>query len=643
MAPAETKLVLGTAGHIDHGKTALIRALTGVDTDRLPEEQERGITIDLGFAPLDLADGRRVSVVDVPGHEGLVRTMVAGATGIDLALIVVAADEGVMPQTREHLAICRLLGISRGVVALTKIDIADPDVAELAADEVALLLDTMGFVDTKVIPVSAVTGEGIEALRETLSEVTEATEPRTPRSGPARLNVDRCFAAKGFGCVVTGTLVGASFAVGDPVEIFPSGRRARVRGVQHHGLTSEQGEPGMRCALNLQGVEVADVSRGQVIATPDSLVPTRALDVMLTWLEDAPEFDDRAAVEFLVGTAERRAHLAAIGVPGFRAGSTTFARVHLDGDPLTVLPGDHFIARGFARTDTGGSTFGGGVVLDVSPPHRRRSDPLLESELRELAQRDPALDLTVRIRRAGLAGLPIDRLQREVGLDGDTLAAVLDRLAGDGTVAVTTNSRCLVAAACNELETRLCDALDVYHAREPLRPGMPIGALRGQLPDNVSRDVAELALSRLQERGEIALSDDVAHRVSHRPKLSPGDQALVERILRDAAKFALEPPSEKDWSEQLGTSREHLQDLLAHLKREGRMVRTPGDLWFDAAAIATLRDQVVAHFESHDRLDTPDYKALIGTTRRTAVPLMEYFDGIHLTIRKGDARVLRRK
>jgi len=643
LALAETRLVLGTAGHIDHGKTTLIHALTGVDTDRLPEEQERGITIDLGFAPLDLADGRRISVVDVPGHEGLVRTMVSGATGIDLALIVVAADEGVMPQTREHVAICRLLGISRGVVALTKIDIADPDVAELAADEASSLLESMGFVDTPVVPVSAVTGEGIEALRETLGEVADSAEPRTPRSGPARLNVDRCFAAKGFGCVVTGTLVGAPFAVGDAVEIFPSGRRARVRGVQHHGLASKQGEPGMRCALNLQGVEVADVSRGQVIATPDSLIPTHTVDVMLTWLEDALEFDDRASVEFLVGTAERRAHLAAIGTPGLRAGSTLLARVHLEGEPLTLLPGDHFIARGFSRTDTGGSTFGGGIVLDVSPPHRRRSDPLLESELRDLSKRDPALDLTTRIHRAGLSGISADRLRRETGLVREALAATLERLADEGSVAATVNGNHLGAAACKELESRLLEALDAYHAREPLRPGMPTGALRGQLPENVPRDAAELALMRLQERGDIALAEDIAHRTSHRPTLSADDRALVERIQRESAAFALEPPSEKDWSEQLGTSREHLQDLLAHLKRAGKMVRTPGDLWFDADAIAALQSRIEAHFESHDRLETPDYKALIGTTRRTAVPLMEYFDEIHLTLRNGPARILRRK
>jgi len=429
--------------------------------------------------------------------------------------------------------------------------------------------------------------------------------------------------------------------VGDAVSIFPSGLRARVRGVQHHGAASERGEPGMRCALNLQGVEVAQVSRGQVVGAPDSLVSTNTVDVRITWLDDAHAVEDRAAVEFLVGTAERRAHLAAIGEPGFRPGETKFARVHIEGEPLCLLPGDHFIARGFARTETGGSTFGGGVVLDVSPPHRRRSDPALAAELRELERRDAAVDVSVRVARSGLAGMAADRLRREVGLAAADLEAVLESLAQSGAIARTAGGLCIAAAACDDLEARLEAALDAYHEREPLRPGMPIGALRGQLPENVPREITERVLARAIERGEVELHEDVARRSSHRPTLSADDQALVERILEQARGFGLEPPSDKDWSERLGTSREHLQDLLAHLKRDGRLVRTGGDLWFDAGAIEELRQRIAAHFESHDRLDTPAYKALIGTTRRTAVPLMEYFDEIRFTIRSGDARVLR--
>jgi len=639
---AEARLVLGTAGHIDHGKTTLIHALTGVDTDRLPEEKARGITIDLGFAPLDLGDGLQLSVVDVPGHEGLVRTMVSGATGIDLALIVVAADEGVMPQTREHVAICRLLGITRGVVALTKMDLAEPDVAELAAEEVAELMAGSELADAPIVCVSATTGDGMEALREALRKVVAESSPRTPRSGPGRLCVDRCFAAKGFGCVVTGTLVGTPFVVGDAVELYPSGLRARVRGLQHHGLATDRGVPGVRCALNLQGVEVADVSRGLVVSVPDALQPTTTIDVSLNWLDAAPETEDRVSVEFLVGTAERRAHLAPIDAAGFLPGQSSFARVHIEGDALALLPGDRFIVRGFARTEMGGATLGGGTVLDVAPPHRRRSDPTLAAELTELSKREAGTDLTVRIRRSGLGGIAVDRLRRESGLRGEELEGALAGLVAEGAAAATGSNTWLCAAALEELEHRLTKALDEYHAREPLRPGMSLGTLRGVLPENVGRDAAELALARVVESGSVALSDDVAHRSDHRPRLSSEDEALVTRILSDAREFGLEPLSERDWSERLGIAREHLQDLLAHLKREGRLVRAPGDLWFDAAAVEALRERILAHFESHDRLETKAYKALIGTTRRTAVPLMEYFDDSHLTTRTAEARILRR-
>jgi len=641
LAPADTRLVLGTAGHIDHGKTTLIHALTGVDTDRLPEEKERGITIDLGFAPLDLGDGRRVSVVDVPGHEGLVRTMVAGASGIDLALIVIAADEGVMPQTREHIAICELLGIDHAVVALTKIDAADPDIAELAAEEAADLLRETSLAGAKIVPVSAISGQGLDDLRSALRDLVDSSPARTPRSGPPRLNVDRCFAARGFGCVVTGTLIGSPFAVGDAVEIQPTALRARVRGLQHHGSSAQQGEPGVRCAINLQGIDVSDVSRGNVVSTPGALQPSTTFDTRLHWLAAAAPAEGRVAVEFLVGTAERRAHIAPIGADSFEPGAACFARVHIDGEALTLLPGDRFIARGFARTEMGGSTVGGGVVLDIAPPHRRRSDPSLAAELARLAKGEPITDLEVRIQRSGLAGISEDRLRRETGQQGDALANSLAELVASEIALPTVNRSWLAATAIAELERQLLVALDAYHEGKPLRPGMPIGALRGRLPDNVPSDVAQLALDRIVASGAAAITDDVAHRSEHRLELSDADQLLVDRILAEAENFALEPPSEREWSESLGVSREHLLNLLAFLKREGRLVRAPGDLWFSTGAIAALRERITAHFEMHQRLDTKAYKSLIGTTRRTAVPLMEYFDDEHLTSRSGDARVLR--
>jgi len=639
---ADQRLVLGTAGHIDHGKTALVRALTGVDTDRLPEEKARGITIDLGFAPLELPGGAKLSVVDVPGHEGLVRTMVAGASGIDLLLLVVAADEGVMPQTREHLAICELLGLSRGVVALTKSDTVEPEMAELATEEVAELLDGTALAGAPVLPVSSVTNDGVPELLEALALLVQATAPRTPRRGPARLSIDRAFEMRGFGGVATGTLIGAALSVGDALRVYPTELEGRVRGLQAHGEKAQRCLPGGRVAVNLQGVELSDLSRGRVLAPPDRLTTTRTLDVRLGWLESAPELSDGAAAEFLTGTCERRARVAPIGAGAIRPGTAGFARVHIDGDPVTALPGDRFILRGFARTDLYGATLGGGTLLDVAPPHRRRSDPALVSDLEALLRREPPVDLSVRVRRAGLSGIARADLERETGFGREELDAAATKLSGEDAVHATRDGRMLAGSALSALEQRLIDALDVYHRDEPLRPGMPTAALRGSLPENVPGPVAELALERLASRELLVLEGDHARRPEHRVELDPQASKLAARIAETLADAALEAPSLRDLATAVGARADALGDLLAHLEREGRLVRAPGDLWFDAAAVEALRERLRAHFRQHDTLDTQTFKALIGTTRRTAVPLMELLDTERFTARRGEVRVLRK-
>jgi selenocysteine-specific elongation factor len=632
-------LVLGTAGHIDHGKTALVRALTGVDTDRLPEEKARGITIELGFAPLDLEGGARLSVIDVPGHEALVRTMVAGATGIDLVLLVVAADEGVMPQTREHVAICELLGIRSGVAALTKIDAADPGVAELAAQETAELLAGSALAGCPIVRVSAQTGEGIAALRQALSALAAAACPRTPRSGPPRLSIDRSFAARGFGSVVTGTLVGGAFRVGDPVELHPGGQRGRVRGLQSHGVASESCPAGVRCAINVGGIELSELARGRVLSRPGALAPTALLDAELWWLESAPPLSGLASVEFLAGAAALRARAGPIGARTLAPGGRGFARIHLEGEPVALLPGDRFIVRGFARTALGGATLGGGSVVDVAPPHRRRSDPELLRELESLARGEPAERVRVRVRRAGLAGIPAEELARQTGLAEGELESALEEPRSEGHLARTPGGRWLEESALEGLERRLLAALAAWHAAEPIRPGMPTGALRGALPENVGREVADLVLERLATRGAIALEEELVRRSDHRPRLDASDRALLERIAAEARAAGLEPPSLRDWSARLGVGAGRLRELLAHLEREERLVRAPGELWFDREAVAALRARVQAHLRAHGRLETPAYKSLIGTTRRTAVPLMELLDAERVTVRRGEVRL----
>jgi selenocysteine-specific elongation factor len=493
-----------------------------------------------------------------------------------------------------------------------------------------------------MIPVSSLTGEGIEELRSAIAEAIASAAPRTPRTGPPRLSVDRSFAAKGFGSVVTGTLIGGAFSVGDTVEIQPLGRRCRIRGLQSHGVSVDTCEPGLRCALNLQGVELEEISRGQAISAPAALGTTLTADVKLWWLGTAPAIEEQAAIEFLSGTAERRARLAPIGDSCFQPGCAGYARLHIDGDPVPLAPGDRFIARGFARNELAGSTVGGGIVLDVAPPHRRRSDPALASDLAELESGDASSAIVVRVRRSGFGGFEAEPLRREAGLPASSFDAALAELVGKDQIASTSSQRWLHRDALEDLGRRLLAGLGEFHDAEPIRPGMPIGALRGSLPENVARDSAELAMSRLADRGQLVVESDLARLPDHRPTLDAADQALVERIVTEARVAALEPPSLRDWESRLGVGAEHLKDLLAHLVRIGELVRAPGELWFERGAVDALREKIAAHLREHSRLETPDYKALIGTSRRTAVPLMELFDQEHFTVRSGDARVLRR-
>jgi len=528
------------------------------------------------------------------------------------------------------------------VVALTKADAVDAEMRELAADEVRELLASTALAGAPVLPVSSLTGDGIDALRQALAELAVDAAPRTPRAGPPRLSIDRGFEMKGFGGVATGTLIGAALSVGDVLRVYPTELSGRIRGLQAHGEAVQRIEPGGRCAVNVQGVPLPELSRGRVLAPPERLAPTRLLDVQLCWLDTAPDLTEAAAVELLTGTSERRARVAPIGAERIAAGSVGFARLHIDGDPLVALPGDRFILRGFARTAMGGATLAGGSILDVAPPHRRRSDPALLRDLEQLLRGQPALDLAVRVRRAGLSGVSDADLCRETGWDAQQLAKLAGQTRGDDAVSATRDHRLVGEAALASLETRLLDALDAYHRSEPLRPGMPTGTLRRALPENVPTASADLALERLAARQALLVSGDHVRRPDHRPQLDPQTRKRSDQIAALLAKAGLEAPSLRDLARAVDSSPGALGDLLAHLEREGRLVRAPGELWFDAGAVEALRERLREHFRSHETLDTPTYKSIIGTTRRTAVPLMELLDTQRFTTRRGEVRVLRK-
>jgi selenocysteine-specific elongation factor len=398
------RLILGTAGHIDHGKTSLIRALCGVDCDRLPEEKARGITIELGFAPLVLPDGTELSVIDVPGHEKLVRTMISGATGIDLVLFVVAADEGIMPQSREHLAICDLLGIEVAVVALTKSDLVDEELRELARLEIEEELADTSLAGAEIVPVSSRDGSGLDALREALTRAAERCQGRTLRDGPAWLCVDRTFSVRGFGTVVTGTLRGAALQEGQSVDVLAEGRRehalAKIRGLEVHGARVKHAQPGSRCAVNLHGIEVEAVPRGSVLATPGRIDHRPRIEAEVRVLPEAPPLTDGMSVTAHIGTAERRARVLVLGDAAIAPGESGFVELRFD-RPVPAIEGDRFIVRGFKRIPESGWTIGGGRILDPAPARRLRRAQRIDA-LAAASGGDHAAWLDARLRRAGV-------------------------------------------------------------------------------------------------------------------------------------------------------------------------------------------------------------------------------------------------
>ncbi len=637
---AGQSLVLGTAGHIDHGKTSLVRALTGHDLDRLPEEKARGITIELGFAALELSDGLRVALVDVPGHEKFVRTMVAGASGLDLVMVVVAADEGVMPQTREHLAICELLGVHRGLVVLSKSDLVDEEMIELATEDVREAIAGGPLEGVAIIPASSETGDGIDAVRATLEELIRTAPPRADDGRPARLFIDRTFTKHGFGAVATGTWSGRPRKVGQSIVLEPGARKAKIRGLERHGEAVEAAESGARIAVNLQGVATDEIHRGDLLAEPGALLETSIFDASIRWMARKAQLDRATSVELLTGTTERRARIAPIGEIPIGPGDRGFARIHVEGPPLALLPGDRFVVRGFARDAGVGSTLGGGIVQDVTPPLRRRRDAGLYADLDRMTKGDAAAGLAVRIGRSGLQGKLTRDLGRETGLAAEALEASLNGLNEAGEIVRLDPTVSISTEAAARLMDELLAALDVFHEKNPLQPGMPRATLAGTLPTNVTNEAATFLLSRLAERGDIAIRRETVTRSGFSSHLNESQTRLAEDLRRRFSEAGLDAPALRTISEENGENLIELRALAHYLERENVLVAAPDELFFDRASVETLIGDVLAHFDQSDELDTQTLKSMIGTSRRTAMPLMALLDELQVTRRDGSLRRL---
>ena len=608
-------MIIGTAGHIDHGKTTLVRALTGVDTDRLPEEKKRGITIELGFAPLELRGIGTAGVVDVPGHEAFVRTMLAGATGVDLALLVVAADEGMMPQTREHLAILSLLAVRGGVVALTKTDLVEDEWLALVTEDVRAALAGSPLTDAAIVPVSATTGAGLDALRTALAAAAERLPARDP-DDLFRMPVDRSFTVKATGTVVTGTVWSGSLAADATVRIMPNGRAARVRGIQSHGAATAGARPGARVALSIAGVDRDDVPRGSWIITESEWAPTRLLRADVALLDDAAPLGPRTKVRFHLGTQDVGARIVAAG-GALAPGAIRGARVLLD-EPVLTRAGDRFVLR---RPSPAG-TIGGGVVADPAPAVARA--------------RPWAPNLTVTDR--------LDAVLVEAGGEGVSPRALTVRLgvapSEAGRVAtghpraIATPDGRLVATAVVEAATERAAVLVAdHHRRAPLEPGLPLSALRSALAAGAG--VVEVVLSRLAAERSIVVEGAIARLADWAPTLRDGDLSIAAMVEARLAGAGSEPPSVPELAAAIGHDP---LPVLRFLEREGKVLQVEEDRFYFApslsALVATVRERMLS-----GRVYSPaELREITGLSRKYLIPFLEYCDRRGITVRQDNGR-----
>jgi len=635
-------IVMGTAGHVDHGKTALIKILTGVDTDRLKEEKERGITIELGFASLALPGGLTLGVVDVPGHERFVRNMVAGAAGIDLAAMVIAADEGIMPQTREHLHICALLGIRRGLVALTKTDLVDGEWLELVREEVREFLRGTFLEGSPIVPVSSMTGEGFPELLAAIEKAAGEVE-READVGLFRLPVDRVFSMKGFGTVVTGTLMSGSVAVGEEVEIYPAGLRSRVRGLQVHNRPVETAEAGQRTAVNLQGMERDVIERGYVLARPDTLIPSQRLDVLYRHLAGAgKKIKNRTLVRLHTGTSEVMARLILLGRDELEPGGEGNAQLVLE-TPLAVVAGDRFVVRSYSPV----TTIGGGVILDPLPAKHKRSAPGIGEEFRILSTGQAEERVAAVLARAGTGGIAEAGLVVRTGIRAKELRRILEGMFGARKAVLVERDemRVLSPPVYAELQAAVLRELEVYHERFPLKEGVSREELRGILAggEGAAQKIFSMALRDLEKKGSLVSERENIRLAGHRVRLQEEMENLRGEISRVYREGGLAPPTAREIAERYPGRGKEIASLIGVMTREGELVRISEDLNFHRDCLERLREDYRRLLVREGEATPASFRELTGLSRKFIIPLMEYFDMTKLTMRAGDRRLLRGK
>jgi selenocysteine-specific elongation factor len=634
------EIIVGTAGHIDHGKTALVRALTGTDADRLPEEKERGITIDIGFAELDMGDAH-FGFVDVPGHERFVKNMLAGASGIDLVMLVIAADEGVMPQTREHFEICRLLALTQGIVVLTKSDLVDDETLELAKLEAAELVAGSFLEDAPVVAVSSVKGAGINELKTRLSDCAAGVSVRN-RDRVTFLPIDRSFTVKGFGAVVTGTLASGGITEGSELELLPEGRRVRVRGVQTHGRSVESAVSGQRTAVNLGGIDHGELSRGMVLSKPGVLRPTQIFDSHLEILGDASwPLRSRQRVRLHIGTAEVLARVSVIDKTGeIASGSKGFVQFRLE-SPVASFLGERFIVRSYSPQ----ATIGGGQVLIPNAEKIKRKEIVPRSKFLSsvlTSANDSAAIALMIVESHGEKGCSIADLRSMTAWRDKIAREAIDVGIGSGSV-VDCAGRFISSALVTKLIERTLTAVEAFHKREPLAAGMTREELRERAFKYLPVSTYNYLLKLLETDGKLSADKDSIRLAGHQTELSPVERIVSDEFINVYREARFEPPKlDEVLAKTDSVAMPEAKKLFQMLVKSGQIVKVTDEFYFSSPAISELRSAIKQHADAvPDRsIDVAGFKQIAGVSRKYAIPLLEYFDREKVTVRVGDKRVV---
>ncbi len=633
------QIILGTAGHIDHGKTSLIKALTGIETDRLKEEKQRGITIELGFAHFNLPGGQVLGIVDVPGHEKFIKNMVAGATGIDLVALVIAADEGVMPQTKEHLEICQLLKIKHGLVVLTKIDMVEKDWLELVREDVSEYLSETFLADTPMVEVSSVTGQGLEDLTQVLDKMAREI-PEKELGHIFRVPVDRVFSMKGFGTVITGTSTSGKISTGDDITIYPQEISTRIRGLQVHNKEENDVRAGLRTAVNLQGVEKAAILRGNVLATKDSLRSTYMVDVSLDLLSSAPrKLKNRARVRFHSGTSEIIARVVLLDRDELNPGESCYAQIRLD-EPTAVLRNDRYVLRSYSPV----RTIGGGEVLNALPGRKKKrfSDPVL-AEMKSLHTGDLSelMELFASIGR--FQGVEQGDLPFLTNTSKKKLDDALKKLMAQKKLAQYDKERgaLIHAGFLAKAREEVIDTLTQYHKDNPLKTGLQKEELRSRTTGSGNQKLFNYLMNQLSQEGSVVQEKEIVRLKDHQVTLAQDQKETRKKLEEIYVESGLKPPYVKEWKNDFPGNTG--PEVLEVMSKEGVLIKATEELYFHKTAIEELEGRLKDFLKTNGEITTPQFKDLTGASRKYAIPLVEYFDRNQVTVRVGDSRVLRKK